>query len=532
MKHDIVVSAPRGIKDCLAPAILQRSDEDFIDAVMEELKTGAGRASLRGSLAQARNGDNVLKLYQPIQRQFHLAMIEAWCDTPGNPRIDPAKVDSAGMVLRRVKGAGYEGWMRAKGRLRGWVGVDRLGNERSDADSSLRLARKATGVADIDRSLASFALESEDSLLNEHVIPLFPAPPDVCAAANKTVFYGMVQTTSSELAEGPAGFEDETFSAGSGTFRNHLVQALRGEQMDFALAGETLLQEWFEAVELPGTDKPAALPQAQWAELTGASALAMKRFILMLRQLTTEFGVFVDGAGDQKVVDELKAIVLPLTLRDGDTVRRTTTADVFLENAVKILLNRDATAAATEMPSYWPSLDAAAAGRLTNALFNAMSARFATVKGRPGRFDERGASYAVRAFIRLKPDCACPARTLWSDYSEPFVIAPWYEGSGASPVQIPLPDAADRDLLKSLKPNVAFVVPPALQGLLGGSPKDMLDGKGKIDSSLTLGWICGFNIPIITICAFIVLNIFLSLFDLIFRWMFYVKICIPFPKKE
>ena len=33
MKHDIVVSAPRGIKDCLAPAILQRSDEDFIDAV-------------------------------------------------------------------------------------------------------------------------------------------------------------------------------------------------------------------------------------------------------------------------------------------------------------------------------------------------------------------------------------------------------------------------------------------------------------------------------------------------------------------
>lgn len=532
MKHDIVISAPRGIKDSRAPLILQRSDEDFVDAVMDELKTGAGRASLQGSLAQARDALNVLKLYQPIQRQFHVAMIEAWCDTPGTPRLDPAKVDSAGMVLRRVGGTKYQGWMRAKGRLRGWVGVDRLGNERGDPDSSLRLADKTTGVADIDRSLISFALESEDSLLNEHVIPLFPAPPDVCTAANKTVFYGMVQTTSSELAEGAAGFEDDTFSASSATFRNHLVQALRGEPMEFALTGETLLPEWFEAVEMPGTDKPAALPQAQWAELTGASALTMKRFILMLRQLTSEFGMFVDGAGNQAVVDELKAIVLPLRLREGDTIQRTTTADVFLEYAVRILLNRDATAAATEMPLSWPLLDPAAATRLTNALFNAMSARFATVKGQPGRFDERGAKYALRAFVRLKPDCACPARTLWSDYSEPFVIAPWYEGSGAAPVQIALPDVTDRKLLKALKPNVAFVVPPALQALFSTSPKDMLAGKGKPDPSLTLGWICGFNIPTITICAFIALNIFLSLFDLIFQWMFFVKICIPFPKKK
>ena len=79
MSHDLVISAPRGLKDSLAPAILQRSDEDFVDAVMDELKTDAGRASLQGSLAQARDAAKVLKLYQPIQRQFHVAMIEAWC---------------------------------------------------------------------------------------------------------------------------------------------------------------------------------------------------------------------------------------------------------------------------------------------------------------------------------------------------------------------------------------------------------------------------------------------------------------------
>jgi hypothetical protein len=59
----------------------------------------------------------------------------------------------------------------------------------------------------------------------------------------------------------------------------------------------------------------------------------------------------------------------------------------------------------------------------------------------------------------------------------------------------------------------------------------MLEGKFSTEG-LTLGWICGFNIPLITICAFIVLNIFLSLFDLIFRWLFFIKICVPFPKRS
>ena len=138
----------------------------------------------------------------------------------------------------------------------------------------------------------------------------------------------------------------------------------------------------------------------------------------------------------------------------------------------------------------------------------------------------------VRAFVRLKPEGTCPAHTEWSAYSEPFVIAPWYEGSGAPPVQIPLPDVTDRDLLRSLKPNVAFELPPALQNLLVGNPKDLLEGKPSGGGGFTIGWICSFSLPIITICAFICLNIFLSLFDLIFRWMFFIKICIPFPKRS
>ena len=85
------------------------------------------------------------------------------------------------------------------------------------------------------------------------------------------------------------------------------------------------------------------------------------------------------------------------------------------------------------------------------------------------------------------------------------------------------------NLLKALKPNVSFVVPPSLQSLLSGSAKDQLAGTLS-NSSVGLTWICSFNIPIITICAFLVLNIFLSLFNIVFGWLFFMKICLPFPK--
>ena len=73
-------------------------------------------------------------------------------------------------------------------------------------------------------------------------------------------------------------------------------------------------------------------------------------------------------------------------------------------------------------------------------------------------------------------------------------------------------------------------MPPAIANLLKGDMKKLAEGEGSTDG-LQIGWLCSFSIPFITICAFIVLNIFLSLFDIIFRWMMFIKVCIPIPKK-
>ena len=52
------------------------------------------------------------------------------------------------------------------------------------------------------------------------------------------------------------------------------------------------------------------------------------------------------------------------------------------------------------------------------------------------------------------------------------------------------------------------------------------DRRGRL---IAICMICGFSIPILTICAFIVLQIFLALLHILFWWLPFVRICIPFP---
>ena len=517
--HHTVLAAPRTLaSDLRAPLILQREDEDFIGSVLAELGSDSARSRLLGSRAKARNASNVLKLYQPIQRRFHVALLEAWCETPGTPRIDPRKVESAGLVLRRVRRRAdgtprYEGWMHAAGKVRGWLPAEALGAADADPRPALRLARADTGVGDLDRALRALAPLRDAAVLDEQTVPMFVAPPEVCEQAGRTLYYGVVPTTSSERADAApdAASAFDGFGPDSAAFVDHLLQPLRGLAYDFPDPD-------------PGSGRSFT---AAWAKALQQSEGALQRFQLLLRQLVVEFDVLGDSPAAKALREELGTIWLPCTPGPGNAPRAVV-ASSFIADAARVLL--DGEAGSVEMPLRWPERTGTALNRLHQRLHAAMLARYQSVAAAPGRFDDPDARYVLRAFVRLKADHGCPARTVWSaDYSEPFVIAPWYEG-GSAPVQIALPNLADRKLLKAMTPNVSFVVPKELQNLLGGDPKKLLDGQKPGDST-TIGWICSFSIPVITFCAFIVLNLFLSLFDLIFGWLRFVKICLPYPKK-
>jgi hypothetical protein len=60
---------------------------------------------------------------------------------------------------------------------------------------------------------------------------------------------------------------------------------------------------------------------------------------------------------------------------------------------------------------------------------------------------------------------------------------------------------------------------------------DIGDGPGcKDGDGNEIGMICSLSIPIITICALILLMIIVSLLDFLFRWLPWFVMCFPVPK--
>jgi hypothetical protein len=181
------------------------------------------------------------------------------------------------------------------------------------------------------------------------------------------------------------------------------------------------------------------------------------------------------------------------------------------------------------MPLAWDWLNDADESDLGNALNAALVPRFKTLVAPQGRFQDDTRRYRLRLFVRLKGDQPhCPPQLVWSDYSDEFLIAPWHASGERTHPPVPLPDPTSA-FLKKAKPNCTFQVPGNLMSAVQGtSMSGLLKGSGG-GGGLGVQWICGFNIPLITICAFFVLNIFLTLLNLVFFWLPFIKICIPFP---
>jgi len=255
-------------------------------------------------------------------------------------------------------------------------------------------------------------------------------------------------------------------------------------------------------------------------------------FLLLLQQLDVEFDAFGDHAEGRALRKALDRYTVETDVAIGDGTVRTerTSAGTFLEKAKQVLHDRETHT--LTMPDRWSAVSASLAAELFQASLACLDRKYRALRPERGRYDDADAEYVLRAFVRLKPEKpGCPKQLVWSEASTPFTIAPWFESGDAAPTTVALPDLFDRSVLKSLKPNVAFTLPPKLAKLLQGDPKKLMEGEGSTEG-WTIGWICSFSIPIITLCAFIVLNIFLSLLNIIFFWLPFLKICIPIPKSK
>lgn len=499
--HEITLQGV-GAAAAAGPVILERTEQDFLPALLDRLSREQGLSDVLKSTAKHRDANGVLRLFQPIHRTFHIALLDVSCLTFGRPRLDPTKIIGAGLVVRRlsVSGAGgemREAWMQENRLFRGWLPLSNRPLELRDPDPAFRRPEISAGHGEINRLLAIQA--GHAATLREQEAPLFVAPPDICRTTGRTLLYGVIPVTSSELSESPTF---PTFTEKD--LEDHLHRYLTaGGPRSFPFAGSVL-------------------------SVLDPANPALADFMVLLKQLAIEFDTF----GDTQAARELFAGLNTISFsREKDSIK----AGDFLKAASKVLLERELSGspASQTMPTEWPKMSEQQATTLAKLVLGTMQTRLAQVGGGQGRFGEEGRRYRIRACVRVKHDDHCPPETIWSDYSEQFTIAPWYENNGAPPVQIALPDVLDKNVLKKMKPSVAFALPEGLFNLLQGDAKSLADGKGGSTSpKLGIQWLCSFSIPFITICAFIVLNIFLQLFNIVFQWLLYIKICIPIPGRK
>lgn len=538
-RHDAHAVKLRGPARSGAPAIVTDIEaDDFVTALAAALQRSdwprfGWPASLPLPLLAAHGAPRAL--FQPIHRRFNLVLLDTHCDVFGTPRLDPKKIDSMGFVVRRWAGADADAatpaafdapsnwlrWLERDGEPLGW---QRIGDAR-DADADPDPARRPlpkTGHALLDARLA----QQHAAAAGEAVNKLYPLPPEVNAHAQRTLLYGLVPCGDAQR-KADAVAVDYSPARAPGRARDdfiaHLSPYLRREaERTLPDAGGLFDASWLDATQ-------AAQPAD--AEAAPGAAGLRAQFTAFVRQLALEFEIESARAAPLRaLLDEvpLRRRRVPLPL--GQDPFEPIPSAAFWVACARLV--SDDNAPAVPMPERFGPLPQGFGARFADAALDLLQQRSAEARTLQGRFDDATALYAIRAFIRVRRDDGCSPLLVWSEHTPLYRIAPWYASTGTPQAKIALPPF-DKASLAAMKPNVAFELPPSLQNLLAGnSPTDLLESKGKKGSEIGLGWLCSFSIPIITICAFIALNVILALLNIFLRWMPLVKICLPVPVKK
>ena len=158
--------------------------------------------------------------------------------------------------------------------------------------------------------------------------------------------------------------------------------------------------------------------------------------------------------------------------------------------------------------------------------------------------------FTIRCVLE-RPNCAALSAPVVSDPTAAFQLAAFFDPDApARPIRIAMPADTTPAGLRKFDRNTAFVLSDVLCGQIGTLRKlsfgDLIfavlpfpfhkdlsvgDPTPCSESGDGFGMVCSFSLPIITICALIMLMIMVKLLDIVLFWMPFFQICLPLPKK-
>ncbi|MEV5409796.1 hypothetical protein AB0K60_13275 [Thermopolyspora sp. NPDC052614] len=515
---DAATDADAATAELRRPALLRFDSDTFMDDLAALLAADPAalaahravpvgfRAAPPGAPDGYRPSPGRLKLYQPFHGDFNLVAASLVCGLIGLPdhTVRPGEGEQVGFVLRRADRTGELAWAHdPTGRGRRWAPVP-MGMESAVIDG-------------------------------EEIFPMFPVGyRDADTGAPRRLHVGLVPTSSRETFRAAARAEAFPLE-GSPPRGGRADDDPRWNAFDLGVVGPLAdLRSLPARVRQPGLEEDAS------AHLLLDFADLLRRHIPRVWE-ALRTGTPPSRRGEAALY---RALLSPAEPGTGQSWREALlsaaaqwaaiTGETTEPVALRVNLRRSTITvriAEEGDPPGAPSLQGLIRGAIADPV---------PPDGVPDGVDvpkiepTGGAVYRIRCVYR-RPKCAPFPTDVVSLPTEDFAIAPVFDPDApARQIRIAMPvDTGIRDLRKFRK-NVGFVLSNQLRGQMNRITdlKKALDGELGEEESWNLGVICQFSIPIITICALIVLMIFLSLLNIVFFWRAFFRICLPVPVRS
>lgn len=461
----------------------------------------------------------------PMHQTFYIACCEVSCDTPHLPAFDPRRIDSAGFVVRRRNAGGeVQRWMLHEGQALGW----RSGVISDQEPDDYRRF--------VNRKLLT-PQYPEPGYSGEETYPLHPllvrGNKQTGNSRSSTLLWGYISLggnyratsnavqVSMEAAQALAGELRWPFGErlphpwrkedNRPAFQGYATEALynlldvlllRYRVFDQQDADNTPLRAQLAAIHFhprlvshyPQPFDPYAPPPTatmgesllHWIEssrdalLEWLSNIAIGKTNVSNSPLPRQIGVSVDGSpvistrNDDLYLTEQQAAALrdALLLRGGRAM-------VTMENDVA-------------MPRFGQS------------------------------DDDR---FFIVPFVRWQDECGCEQIQWGQQTSIDFRVVSPFDPEAQRPRAVILPGLDD--IKRGAAKGVTLMAPKSLANLLRKIKPDMDMGAGGPGNPAGLCWNFSLSIPVITICAFILLMIVMNLLNIIFRWLPWAFLALP-----
>jgi hypothetical protein len=514
------------------PAILRFDGDDFVERLQSELddperevgafilqpetwrQPAAGRSPV--------SAGEVPRLYQPIHGRFYLVTGGLVCERYGLPDkvVHPDRDESVFAVLRRLEPTGpgpVDPGQRATYREFGWVPEGQGG----------RWISVAVGVAEREQRLPAFPMTYVNGHRRRVLAAMIPVaareryeaalPEDPIVSSDPAAVLALPGRARLETVV--LGFEaaadlaaSHTMTTGSEATRDLLRETLFFAMVDLsAFLVDELEDVWEQRVTAPA----GAL--ANLAELLAQSAFGTTWTAALHRAYANRNLVMANLPHPPAPVTNASLADMTSAVQQLGVVTGRPTVEDPLFTTVAAALDAVATQAAGPV---------SAGGRSA-----AQTPPDDVPESSPGPRRTAGAVYAVR-FVYERPRCPLNLRLTVSQPTRAFRLSHIYDPDAPyrdSRIVLPVDTSLEglRKYPKAVRMEVSAQLRKQMERIQGIKMQDLDNGTIPPEPSLDLGMVCSLSIPIITICALVLLMIIVSLLNIVFFWLPLFKICLP-----